>query len=863
MAIVNPPTIPSPAISSACGGLFSNSTSYKGSEVLACFNAFPITSKNISDFVSALKYYLPFAANVDLLKSNKGVDLGGLLDGVAADGSVTNEFQMHGKIVSALTTNLPWNAGYGYSAGCFSSWVFLQPWTTDLILQSTGPAFYLGRPYADIKIEEGYHAAAFAAATTAFASTLNGNPAKYVGYQITSINGQDPAVHLIKLSKRSGYFDSLNVMSTRYYRHDDADAIDGERSLGPFVGLLTAASQVYDSFYQSDVTYTLKGPSGDTVSVTVPWQAIFVAHADFGHPMNINDYYEFYCVAADYWTALRRRNRKQMAVRAMPNQPAPKFVGRRDSTSLQPLFSDNHSSAFYMVTPEVGVWAPKIYITDYDVAAWPNNFASFDHGVRALSTAGAKTLVLDLSDVASAWVPCAGSLLAKYFFGAAALQFEYDFAVPYPKYLHNTQVRGRGGYGEMLLGIVSTSNTSSFGTLGYNPVRSSASVSTPVTVRGTQRSPRFTVACDIHVNGTFQTSPFAVSSLIILSNGICFGACAEFVYQAQQQKVQTFVFGTAKSGGLATYAPATFTAPIEEVAQNYRMEMVDMDGTDGHPADDQPFVTYSAYLDFPSISVYLPGTPEGDAGMPVDMLQAPIADAGVYLPVKNVTDTFGIWTALAGQMGGTPATFADGATTPSAGAAGGFAVDSGSSSKPQLAVIIGVACGAAVLIIIAGIVAFLIFRRNRAKKATATATPGNASTTPNIPYGVPQQQPFAPPPQNMAYAYQAQNLNGQNGYGQQPMPYLSAQPPASVDFQPQYVAEQPAQGQDVSSDLLASNGQHQPGFGAYDEPKVPGRPVAEQPKHGADVSSDLQASNGQHQLKAPARTVSYAGVGPR
>ncbi|KAJ3196509.1 hypothetical protein HK101_008692 [Irineochytrium annulatum] len=82
--------------------------------------------------------------------------------------------------------------------------------------------------------------------------------------------------------------------------------------------------------------------------------------------------------------------------------------------------------------------------------------------------------------------------------------------------------------------------------------------------------------------------------------------------------------------------------------------------------------------------------------MPVEFVQSPFANV-TYLPIKNVTDKLGIWTGLAGQIAGTPATFADGMSTPAASSG------SGSSSKPSLALIIGAV------------------RRSRATKAAASS----------------------------------------------------------------------------------------------------------------------------------------------
>ncbi|KAJ3193991.1 hypothetical protein HK101_003700 [Irineochytrium annulatum] len=735
-------------------------------------------------FVSATKYYLPFASNLDLVKSKLNIDLGSMLDGIAADSSITSEFQMHSRIYAAVNSIPP----------SFGNWQFLQPWLIDVVVDSTGPLFYLGRTDSDVRVEANIHASAYKAATSAFTAVLNGDPGKYKGYQVTSINGQEPAALLNDLGSRNGYPDPLNEVGSYF------ELLLGTTTYGG--GFLTESAYVHDEFYQRDVTYALKGPSGDTLSLTVPWQAIFLRRqTDFA------TYFDVYCVATDFNAPIRRRDAEPAAARLKRADPPSVNVARRDGYPLQPVYYDELGNGFYLVTSTVGVWTPSIY--DYNSTnriAWPNRFASIDKGLRALSSAGAKTLIIDVSN--SNWPACAGFVVSKYLFGTTEA-FQYDMALPFPQYLHG----GPEGFGDLFINAVADANISDFGTNGYTPVNGASTISTITTVRGVPRSSRFTATCDVNL-GTLPSSPFAASSMILLSNGMCSGSCAQFVYNAQQNKVPSYVFGMGPNGGLASYAPAFFTPLTSTSGSSLQADMTSIDGT-----DDKPFVPYMADIYFPFESAYLPGTAVGDSAMPVEFVQAPFADA-TYLPIKNATDLVGIWTALAGQIAGTPATFADGMSTPAPGAANAVAKPgSGSSTKPSLAVIIGAACGGVVLILIAAIVGFLLVRRSRAKKAAASSPSTNSESTPSsglhtVPYGAaaaaePKPLHGEPAPPQAAQSFgQPQSPYAPNAYGQPQSVYSQQQPtmPQAIYSQQQptqpqgmYLQQQPTQPQGIYS----------------------------------------------------------------
>ncbi|KAJ3196508.1 hypothetical protein HK101_008691 [Irineochytrium annulatum] len=518
----------------------------------------------MSAFVSATKYYLPFASNLDLVKSKLNIDLGSMLDGIAADPSITSEFREYMLPSTRSRQRLGWQ--------------FLQPWLIDVVVDSTGPLFYLGRTYSDVRVEAGFRVAANKAVTSAFTAALNGDPGKYKGYQITSINGQEPAVLLNALGSRIGRLDPLNEAGTFF-----EVVADGTTT---YVNdFLTSSLDVHDDFYKKDVMYALKGPSGDTLSLTVPWQAIYLRkETDFAQ------YFFNSCVATDD-APIRRRDieLEPAAARQDRANPSSVNIARRDANPLEPVYFDPQGNGFFMATSFVGVWTPSMYVYNNRKTpnAWPDLFASIHKGLTALSTAGAKTLIIDLTD--SGWSACAGFIISKYLFGTAEA-FQYDMALPFPQYLHG----GPEGFGELMTGVIDVTNITNFGTGGYTPVNGASSISSTITtVRGVWRSSRFTVTCDFNV-GTLPSSPFPASSLVLLSDGLCNGSCAQFVYSAQQNKVPSYVFGMAPNGTLAPYAPAFFTPLTSTSGSSLRAEMKSIDGM-----DDKPFVTYQADIYFP------------------------------------------------------------------------------------------------------------------------------------------------------------------------------------------------------------------------------------------------------------------------
>ncbi|KAJ3119656.1 hypothetical protein HK101_007151, partial [Irineochytrium annulatum] len=304
-----------------------------------------------------------------------------------------------------------------------------------VVLDSTGPLFYLGRPYSDIRVEANRVVAASKAATSAFTSALNGDPGKYKGYQITSINGQELGPLLNALGSRLGIPDPLNTGIFLNVRADGTTTYLG--------GFLTEYHDVYDDFYQKDVTYALKGPTGDTRSLTVPWQAIYVRQET-----EFATYFNNSCVAIEHADApLRRRVSKPEAALQKRGNPSSVNVARRDANPLKPI-DVVLGNGFFMVTSTVGVWTPSVSVYNSETPnAWPDLFASIDEGLRSLSTAGAKTLIIDVSS--SDWSACAGFVISKYLFGTAE-KFQYDIALPSPQYLHG----GPKGFGELLMDVV-------------------------------------------------------------------------------------------------------------------------------------------------------------------------------------------------------------------------------------------------------------------------------------------------------------------------------------------------------------------------------------------------------------------------
>ncbi|KAJ3144292.1 hypothetical protein HK101_002732 [Irineochytrium annulatum] len=704
------------AQTAACGGLLNNNqTAFKASAVLACYASFPVTQQNVSDYISALKYYLPLSSNLDLVKSMNGVDLAASLDAVAADTTIANEFEMHSKIFAAVQS-VPANFGYFYFSSCFENFYFFQPWTFNVIYNATtGPTVYLGKTIADVRIEE-KSPMGYAALKSAFAAALGYDPTIYTGYQIDTINGQPAMTFYDNLDKRSSYpsIVAVNGLATTYQWMNGAVLINN--------GYGSSSPQIYDGYFQHDVTYGLKGPQGDSPTITVSWQALYN-----GPQVPFSAFWTNNCIVKDprpphpsvtivvTATVVTQTPAATAAVavevaapaRRRRDNPARPVLTRRQLDLNAPLYQDKNNNAFYMVSPTVGVW--QVYLSDANTissqgsGAWPAMFDSIDKGLRQLAAAGAKTVILDVT--AGTWMPCAGAMMSKYFFGSNATITSLVYDVPLPSAFMDNFQSGRDKPGPF---DVTTMPTFLFGSKGYKFVDGSASiVANPVTVRGATRSPRFTISCDNVASIDALSSPFAPSSIAILSAGGCTSGCAEFALNAQQLKVATYTFGSDGTSSVGTASQKTyplgyFTPPLVTDPASIWREMHDQ-----NPLTTAPFIPYPAYFDFPVVSSYLPTQPVGDASYPLEFDSSSLANAGTYLPAANGSDIVSIWRLTASAITGVNI------TDPSTGGGGSAnSTAAGSSSSSSTVIIVAVVCAVVGLILGILLIVFLL-RRNR------------------------------------------------------------------------------------------------------------------------------------------------------
>ncbi|KAJ3139773.1 hypothetical protein HK101_003598, partial [Irineochytrium annulatum] len=780
--------------STACAGLFTEKSAYPASKILACYNSFPATSQNVTAFVKSLAYYLPLSTNLDLVKSQAGIDLAGKLNAIGTDATITNEFQLHSKIYS-LMYSIPEYMGYGYATDCFEGWEFYQPWTYDVIVDSTGPVLYLGT--AETTLNTVYPQLA-----SSFRTALGYDPTKYVGYTVTTINGQDALSALVALNNRLG---SSNTTVFNALQTDPvAEWLGATFQVGP----ASQTRQVYDAYYQSAVTYVVKGAAGETATLVVPWQAVFTS-AD----TTLSAYMTANCVATDPRTTIaavakRRRDvqEKPILSRRKVNLPgaASSPIARRSLPIA--TYTDIYQNAFYMINSNTGVWQAEVsdtFAATQDATTWAALFDSIDQGLRKLSNAGAENLIIDVSSYGLNWQACGGYMISKYFFGSSAVKLEYDIMLPttfLQSYKNWTGAPGLAFYGQ--------SKRYAFGTKGYQPTDGSASILTnPATVRSATRSSRFNIQCDTIASIDALIPPFIPSKIVLLSTGACIGACAEFAYNAQQQKASIYVYGADPSLGtgsaqLASF-PASFFFPAQLIAvKNYWPSIYSND-----TATMAPFQPFPGYFDIPVMSAYLPGTPVADASLPLEFMSGSLIKPATYLPVKNMSDVGDVYLSAAKNFAGSPSTFADqvpkGTGTGSGGTGGGTGSGSGlsgggsssdSGSGTNLGLIVGIAVGAVVLIVIAVVVIVLVQRQKRLKNAAATTNVYPGGVQPAYASGVPQS-PYAPavvqPYGNPAYAPYPQQPLQQQQQPFAPAPTLFTQPEYAAEPKPVYSSDAP------------------------------------------------------------------------
>ncbi|KAI8840264.1 hypothetical protein BC829DRAFT_420829 [Chytridium lagenaria] len=397
-------------------------------DVYRCFNQIPASSSFKTEHVDTLKSFLeiyPFTdLNIDTtepLFPNK-VDIEAELDKLAADTSITTQFEFYSRI--ALLVKSLKDAHFSYSPSCITTFNFVQPWHIGAVYPNGG-----GTP--QIKI-----------INTVFSRTvpqqwqeaLGATPSTFVNYTIQSIDDVD-AVQYVKdfATKFSGFArDPESNFNRVLYRRLYTDGQWVGRT-GPFY---------VTNFLGHDASptrkYVLVPPNGgSSVTFSVPW--IGVPEVD--NFSSTSQYQRRYCTDAESSALVRRDNEetsgKSLILGEVPipdsdlhvptyrptYRPLPDLStvasisasvmqssiasinirggvsAGAPKVSLQSPMAKDNNTAFYMLDDGItGVWVFATVSPDgeYDDVV-PQWLGTITGGLRGLEAKGARRLIIDVS----------------------------------------------------------------------------------------------------------------------------------------------------------------------------------------------------------------------------------------------------------------------------------------------------------------------------------------------------------------------------------------------------------------------------------------------------------------------------------
>ncbi|KAJ3106469.1 hypothetical protein HDU97_006255 [Phlyctochytrium planicorne] len=229
------------------------------------------------------------AQNGDFLYPAK-IDLFAELDKLVADDSITKGFDFHSRITDLISSMN--DAHSSYAAQCYRyPFYFIQPW--DIVYRytdgsSTPTLSILRDTYSGLPSK--WASSITTSAVNALWSEFlnNKTPKDYIGWTVTAIDGNDPVKAVQEYAdKYSGFSrdpnSRFNMVLTQFQYA--AKGFTPTSSLFSRTDHLGYGAKTYRS-------YSLKSPSGETATMTVPWLAFRTAESSVS---SYSTYFSYYC----------------------------------------------------------------------------------------------------------------------------------------------------------------------------------------------------------------------------------------------------------------------------------------------------------------------------------------------------------------------------------------------------------------------------------------------------------------------------------------------------------------------------------------------------------------------------------------
>ncbi|KAJ1565682.1 hypothetical protein HK405_011822, partial [Cladochytrium tenue] len=666
-----------------------------GADVLGCYGSFTTTSSVMTSQVATLKKYFNLYPYLDIIKSSSSpyftsnLDLFATLDAIASNPSITTEYDFQTQVQAAIASLN--DAHSSYQSNCFLAAEIFQPFVIDAkYAAGSKPTIYIRASNADRTDLIANPSTSSSLSTlmgSAWANTTNGNPSQYIGYTVSKINGLDAVDYIQKFADYWSSFShtpearfNLFMPSAAWDSHTSSYVLN-DGSLYRMVTIPYNLDWYWD--------YELVSPAGQAVTLSkVPWAGF----ADTNSVISSGSYYynDFCSLQSGKKAATAAKTARKMHV---PTTRLPVGLKLNASQALlahetqfaaatsrlatkegaafslsKPLVSDE-KDAFYLLDDGVtGVWVLSSFEpADLTATASFESFlGTITGGLRALESAGASKLVIDLSHNGGG-VICIGNFILGYLMSSPSMP-TYD-------------IRLSDSFSS-LIQYADSSATKNYDTL-FSEVDFVPSSGGSI-LTGTQSftrggvsstySQKFYLNCTDISSLTKSMTPlskgWSPNAISIVADGYCGSTCAEFTrVMRDEYGVKAYVTG---GGSGATYQPSSFEGGSVCPFDKIQAEAADI--------EQYTSVSTSTAATWPISSFLLPvhGTlplwesysAKGSGGLttPEEWVPEP-ADA--YIDVANIFDKAAVWAAaatLAGSQSNTGKSSGPSQTTSGSGA---------------------------------------------------------------------------------------------------------------------------------------------------------------------------------------------------
>ncbi|KAJ1568110.1 hypothetical protein HK405_003613, partial [Cladochytrium tenue] len=639
-----------------------------GADVLGCYASFAITPTTMATQVASIKTYFNLYPYLDLAKNSSTpyfeskVDLFATLDAIAANASITTEFDFQSQVQAAIVSLN--DGGVVYESTCFGFANLFQPFVIDAKFSAGAkPTIYVRGSNADrtdllysepesITLDPSMVSRITPLMAKVWNNGTNGGPAQYVGYTVAKINGVDAVTYIQTVADRStasshspdARFNSV-LPSSAWSMSNFAFVLkDGS--------LYRTNSVAYGMDWYWD--YELVSPTGETVTLSkVPW----AGYVNTEYNLTSTTWYHSTLCLWDTNTTSTSAKASQLSASHTTERTVQQRLGAAATNSSTQPFNIFAQQVFYDVVTfhllddgKTGVFSLRDF-EPIQTVGYIDFILTITTGLRSLASAGASRLLIDLSgnpgSSPTSDDSCMGDFLLNYLMGNTSSAPIFD-------------VRLSGTYASLIQHADAPAAANlwflTFSDKDLLPDHGGPSIlnhSRALTRGGTSESfsDTFTPNCSdwFYLTNQFPQldTKWSPNAIAIVTDGLCAGLCGLFVRAMRDQyNVTTLVTGgaagsafppsSAESAGVALFDFISYEANRLALSTNYSMT----DNPDGWPSDQLPLQVKAA------LPLWEPYSAQGAGGRDI-----PVAwvsqDADHYLDVANVSDKATVWAAAA------------------------------------------------------------------------------------------------------------------------------------------------------------------------------------------------------------------------